>query len=351
MNLRMTYGVTIALNGNVSDVQIPAKTSDVLEWIRKKYKNTNIQFQGKLQDPLKETRWLSVFASTADDDENTHMLPSPFDEETYTSAIVILATHNENQDEYEKTIAEYSDLRSDDYETLYQEWTFAVDEEEVDELGDIEDGEIEEDDDPDDDIVSDAEEEVVPVSRPVKQAIIVKSRDVFLKCAIREKVVSNFTELFGSEEMATQFEEFMLKNLVERALKDTIEVDWSNRAFWNMYRNRAITLYENLRGSDSYVQNNQNLIEKLKSGELSIQSIAEMTAMDMCPARWKDVIEQLIEKKKKLYASSQNASIFMWCSSCKKKTKCDYYQLQTRSADEPMTTFVTCLECDKRWKF
>jgi len=26
-------------------------------------------------------------------------------------------------------------------------------------------------------------------------------------------------------------------------------------------------------------------------------------------------------------------------------------QSQRRSADEPMTTFVTCLECEKRWKF
>ena len=41
----------------------------------------------------------------------------------------------------------------------------------------------------------------------------------------------------------------------------------------------------------------------------------------------------------------------MWCSGCKKKSKCDYYQMQTRSADEPMTTFMTCLECDRRWKF
>ena len=39
------------------------------------------------------------------------------------------------------------------------------------------------------------------------------------------------------------------------------------------------------------------------------------------------------------------------CSRCKKKSKCSYYQMQTRSADEPMTTFVTCLECDKQWKF
>ena len=344
----MTYGVSIALNGVLSDIQIPVKTVDVLEWIRKKYKNSKIQFQGKLQDPSTEGRWLSIFASTSDDDENTHMLPAPFDEETYTSAIVVLATESDNQDEYDRPISEYKDIRSDDYEALYQEWTFAVDEDD-DDAEAVEDDEIA--DVIEDDIVSEAEEEVVPVVRQPKLATIVKSKDVFVNCSIREKVISNFTELFGCKEKATEFEGYMLKNLVERALKDAIEVDWANRAFWNMYRSRAVTLYENIKGTDSYVQNNQQLIQKLNSGELSLQSIAEMTSMDLCPSRWKEMIEKLIEKKKKLYSTEQNASIFMWCSSCKKKTKCDYYQLQTRSADEPMTTFVTCLECDKRWKF
>ena len=37
------------------------------------------------------------------------------------------------------------------------------------------------------------------------------------------------------------------------------------------------------------------------------------------------------------------------CGKCKSK-KTTYYQLQTRSADEPMTTFVTCLACMNRWK-
>ena len=37
------------------------------------------------------------------------------------------------------------------------------------------------------------------------------------------------------------------------------------------------------------------------------------------------------------------------CWKCKGK-KCRYYQMQTRSADEPMTTFVTCLSCANRWK-
>lgn len=31
--------------------------------------------------------------------------------------------------------------------------------------------------------------------------------------------------------------------------------------------------------------------------------------------------------------------------------KTEYYQMQTRSADEPMTTYVTCKTCGHRWKF
>ena len=38
------------------------------------------------------------------------------------------------------------------------------------------------------------------------------------------------------------------------------------------------------------------------------------------------------------------------CGKCKQR-KCTYYQMQTRSADEPMTTFVTCIVCNNRWKF
>jgi transcription elongation factor S-II len=37
------------------------------------------------------------------------------------------------------------------------------------------------------------------------------------------------------------------------------------------------------------------------------------------------------------------------CGKCKSK-KTTYYQMQTRSADEPMTTYVTCLGCNNRWK-
>eukprot|EP00746_Dinoflagellata_sp_MGD_P066169 gnl/MRDRNA2_/MRDRNA2_27456_c0_seq1.p1 gnl/MRDRNA2_/MRDRNA2_27456_c0~~gnl/MRDRNA2_/MRDRNA2_27456_c0_seq1.p1 ORF type:complete len:352 (+),score=87.07 gnl/MRDRNA2_/MRDRNA2_27456_c0_seq1:66-1121(+) len=38
------------------------------------------------------------------------------------------------------------------------------------------------------------------------------------------------------------------------------------------------------------------------------------------------------------------------CGKCK-GTKTTYFQMQTRSSDEPMTTFVTCITCNNRWKF
>jgi len=38
------------------------------------------------------------------------------------------------------------------------------------------------------------------------------------------------------------------------------------------------------------------------------------------------------------------------CGKCK-GVKTTYFQMQTRSSDEPMTTFVTCLTCNNRWKF
>ena len=37
------------------------------------------------------------------------------------------------------------------------------------------------------------------------------------------------------------------------------------------------------------------------------------------------------------------------CRKCNQR-KCTYYMLQTRSADEPMTAFITCINCKNKWK-
>ena len=37
------------------------------------------------------------------------------------------------------------------------------------------------------------------------------------------------------------------------------------------------------------------------------------------------------------------------CRKCFSRS-CSYYEVQTRSADEPMTIFVTCIKCNNTWK-
>jgi transcription elongation factor S-II len=345
--------VVISPNGIVGDIQIPSKTADVLDWIRKKYKNPEIQFQGKIQDSITDTQWLSIFAcSTGDEDQiNQHILPSPFDEETYTGPIVVMSTTSEEQDEYDPHANSYTNLKSEHYDTVYNEWTFSGEEDEEEGVA------VEDADEEDDGAVEDADEEdeevgvrdtqPVVVARPVQT----QSKNVFVTSTIRDKVVENFVELIENTELSTTLEESILHVVCDQAIKENIDVDWNNRVFWNMYRSRCISFYENLKGLNGYVLNNENLLSKLKNGEITPRVLAEMNAVDLCPARWKESIERIIELEKKLYSKNESAAIFMWCSACKKKTKCDYYQMQTRSADEPMTTFVTCLECDRKWKF
>ena len=58
-----------------------------------------------------------------------------------------------------------------------------------------------------------------------------------------------------------------------------------------------------------------------------------------------------VQEDHKLSRNTENDSYegMFKCGKCKSR-KTTYYQMQTRSADEPMTTFVTCTNCNNRWK-
>ena len=79
-------------------------------------------------------------------------------------------------------------------------------------------------------------------------------------------------------------------------------------------------------------------------------TIAFMTHHEMRPDKWDELIRlKSIRDKSKFEVNLEACTDTFTCRKCKSK-KCSYYQMQTRSADEPMTTFVSCLECGCRWK-
>jgi DNA-directed RNA polymerase, subunit M/Transcription elongation factor TFIIS len=95
---------------------------------------------------------------------------------------------------------------------------------------------------------------------------------------------------------------------------------------------------------------NEKIITALKSKELGPKTFAFMTHQEMNPEHWKHLLEKkrMIDKSKYNTDLVANTDMFT-CSKCKSK-KCNYYTLQTRSADEPETIFITCLDCGKNWK-
>ena len=321
----MVVGICVSPAGVYSEINVPAKTPEILEWLRKKYKNTGIQFQGKLQDSQNAEKFLSIFASISDEeDPNIHPLPSPFNEESYTGNILIFATNNENQDEYEKPASSYEALTISDYEIIYGGWVFEEEEVEEDDMS----------------IASSITEDSIIRQPIITKPLIINTKDVFVSCPIREKCITVFTELV--DDLATQLELNILQFIVSMSKQIGIDIDWNNKVFWNSYRSKCVSVYETLTHYETWKN-------KLNNKEIDCNTFVNLTPQEICPEKWN--LDKLLEMEKKLYSNRTSASIVMYCSRCKKKTDCDYYQMQTRSADEPMTTFVTCVTCDHKWKF
>lgn len=135
------------------------------------------------------------------------------------------------------------------------------------------------------------------------------------------------------EELATALEEHIFTNHRMTSPK-----------YKNQIRSRVFNLKD---------KKNQSLRENLLLGIIKPEKLAVMTSEEMAS----DEITKLREKfTKESINDAQLACVqgtktdLLKCGKCGKRN-CTYNQIQTRSADEPMTTFVLCNECGNRWKF
>uniref|UniRef100_A0A0C9S597 Transcription elongation factor n=1 Tax=Wollemia nobilis TaxID=56998 RepID=A0A0C9S597_9CONI len=98
---------------------------------------------------------------------------------------------------------------------------------------------------------------------------------------------------------------------------------------------------------------NPDLRRRVLLGEVKPDRLIVMTAEEMASDQRKRENKQI--KDKALFECERGinpkaTTDEFKCGKCGQR-KCTYYQLQTRSADEPMTTFVTCVNCNNHWKF
>jgi transcription elongation factor S-II len=123
---------------------------------------------------------------------------------------------------------------------------------------------------------------------------------------------------------------------------------WENREFEILYDVHARRVISNLT-PQSYVGNGR-LLERLREGEFGAEDIAALLYMRLYPEMWATLEErQLKRETKMLEVDTSMATDMFKCGKCKKRI-CTYYEQQTRSADEPMTIFVRCLNCGNNWR-
>jgi DNA-directed RNA polymerase subunit M/transcription elongation factor TFIIS len=162
----------------------------------------------------------------------------------------------------------------------------------------------------------------------------------------REKIRQNMSQLVGNitdqEKITVNLEKAIFNYALKEATSKKILKKWENPFFVQLYIDRLKTITVNLKRPE--------LLDQLRNGEITPQTLVFMTHQEMNPTHWKSMIERKIKRDANRFNVNMKASTDTFtCRKCKSK-KCTYYELQTRSADEPATIFITCLNCSHNFK-
>lgn len=160
---------------------------------------------------------------------------------------------------------------------------------------------------------------------------------------MRSHVCSKLGEIVECPKLAKNIEIAIFNWTVRRLNKES---SWENKAFKELYKARFFEVKRALTQS--------NLKSRIDDKLVKMKDLVVMDPDQLMPegpyakailaSKIKELEIEAIKAKEDEYEG-----IFM-CRKCKSK-KTTYYQLQTRSADEPMTTYVECRECNNHWKF
>jgi DNA-directed RNA polymerase subunit M/transcription elongation factor TFIIS len=154
-------------------------------------------------------------------------------------------------------------------------------------------------------------------------------------------------QFFDAKDQA-RLESVVFDAALQDAEKKFVVKHFDNTLFKVCYMNSARRLLSNL-DPTSYV-NNTHLLPRLRNGDLDISHLATMNNMDYAPTLYTQLHErQLLREQRQLEGNKAMATDQFRCGRCGKR-ETTFYELQTRSADEPMTKFITCLNCNNHWR-
>jgi DNA-directed RNA polymerase subunit M/transcription elongation factor TFIIS len=119
---------------------------------------------------------------------------------------------------------------------------------------------------------------------------------------------------------------------------------WDSAEFVEIYTTFLRSIISNLSTVDG--------VRQVTNPSFDIKTIETFEISDLNSDKWRQIIGDSDKTADGMYeVNAEASSDDFTCRKPKCRSKrCSYYQMQTRSADEPITTFVTCLDCGGRYR-
>ena len=365
--------IKLNINGEVDEVSVSCKKNEKfnLNNLKRELHINNKHFKEQHEWELDNNRILKLYGSKHEetDEENFHQLPIKDNYQFYGDLYTLVLHKNV-----------ILDLDIENFENIYNALYCDSEDEESENSDNDEEEDLYEDqeetlEDSDDDLNLDnygdenssgdesVDMEEKKKTKNIKKKKVIKiqeTRDILyeettpqkkLDNETRAKVLDLFLKLNEKKEIDDYFFKEMEMEIFNYAIKSSLQkniVPTWNILLKKIYINKARSLYTNL-VPNSYV-NNRRLFERMKKKEFTANELVNLTIQELFPEHWKQLIDEKYRKNKVLYETKKEAMTDQFkCRKCGSRETC-YYEMQTRSADEPMTIFITCLNCGNRWK-
>jgi transcription elongation factor S-II len=373
--------VLLATKGETrkANLTLDADNRLTFEIVQKYFRKKEVPEELGYYEHNDKTYYLLGYKKGKSGTENKTELPPPYDKEKYYGDIIIVATetswqeapHPLTQDSWQKCmdllLDRASEAEEDDASTNED---VDEDEEVVDEIAEDEDDGLVSEDESEvfEEEVEDAEDEIEPEPPILKKrkaaggagskvdvSIFKEELPVDTSAETHPVRHSTFKYLqylnavggFAKEDIVL-LEKSIFKAAIDGAIKNYVPRNWKSNQFKDLYKQIARSVIWNTHPSSPVA--NRRLITRIKDGEFKLEAIPTMSSYELYPEHWKEMADkQLIREQKLLEGDRSRATDQYKCHRCGKR-ECSYYELQTRSADEPMTIFITCLNCGKRWR-
>ena len=157
---------------------------------------------------------------------------------------------------------------------------------------------------------------------------------------------SEILELNKDNPIILNLEKGIFNETIKFCRNNKYELKWSDKNFIKKYAQISRKILSNI----TFTENSHDVKYKILNNIWPPETIASKTHEELYPERYAELKLKVMAKYINMNPDKEKPDGLFKCRRCK-SMKTTYTQAQTRSADEPMTTFATCLDCEHRWKF